>query len=892
MGLEPPFSFDEGHRVLNSYYPPFRFLFARFLTRLEDPPMHRASHMPLKHLSPGLQKGSSLSSFRAILPQLLLVILFAFPSPVMGIALTDYYPASSTARFLNGHWNILSDTSTRLQIFGTNMTPNVSELVFTISPSSCDFERHSPTPILSAGNGAFYADVSIPFFNGQPQYFCIDNVHQGDTPFSTISAYVASGTSTVLPFPWEIVLIIVLLCLSGLFSGLNLGLMSLDTTELRIVMEVGSEDEQRYAKTIMPIRSRGNMLLCTVLLGNVVVNSTLTIFLDDVLGSGLYAVIGAAFSIVIIGEIFPQALCTRHALWVGAHTTWLMKFFMLLTAPVSYPISIVLNKVLGEEIGAVYQRKQLLKLIQLTKENIGLGKNEVDIITGALTFRDKTAGQIMTKLENVFMLDISSILDYKTLQAISENGHSRIPVYQNNDRQQVVGVLFMRDLVFVDPEDFTPLEVVIKHYQRTIEEVYDDTKLDALLDFFREGHGHMCMVVHIDTDGDRDPRPVIMGIITLEDVLEQIIQAEILDEKDEELRSVAVLPSFLAAEAQAQGAPRMMPQFFNATVAFLLSLHPFSLIPENILRNLLNQLGVLREIRLDDIKNPEEKILYHFKTLTNTFTMILEGRVRITVGQDDFSFESGPFTTLALKTLSNSTADCYTTDFSAEITSERTLFLQITRAQYTQMLRAAKRTTHISASIINGGLGGVGVKGAGGVGGGAIINRANIRKQFETCDAAADGSGGSGVGVNSAVGGSTEIPPGVIGGGLDIDESERVITKGAGAGVSIYDKASLSTMRKNEVISTTASVLSGRKEGLHRDHEQIPVAILSTPLPTLEEGYSGVPLQSVTCTNGQDRTPTVTDIFAKKEDKEVSKAGADIMCSSVVPKPGRESSWV
>ena len=85
------------------------------------------------------------------------------------------------------------------------------------------------------------------------------------------------------------------------------------------------------------------------------VNCALTVFLEDLLGSGVYAVLGSSLSIVIIGEIFPQALCTRHALYVGAKTILLTQIFMVLTFPLAYPISLVLDKILGEELGAVYQ---------------------------------------------------------------------------------------------------------------------------------------------------------------------------------------------------------------------------------------------------------------------------------------------------------------------------------------------------------------------------------------------------------------------------------------------------------------------------------------------------------------------------------------------------------
>merc|ERR1719474_2606074 len=121
-----------------------------------------------------------------------------------------------------------------------------------------------------------------------------------------------------------IILCCVLLCLSGLFSGLNLGLMSLDQTELKIVMNTGTDEEKRYANDILPVRSLGNFLLCSILLGNVLVNNTLTIFLDTLTGGGgTVAVIGATLGIVVFGEIIPQAICSRHGLAVGAKTLML-----------------------------------------------------------------------------------------------------------------------------------------------------------------------------------------------------------------------------------------------------------------------------------------------------------------------------------------------------------------------------------------------------------------------------------------------------------------------------------------------------------------------------------------------------------------------------------------
>jgi metal transporter CNNM len=148
--------------------------------------------------------------------------------------------------------------------------------------------------------------------------------------------------------------------LSGIFSGLNLGLLGLDVKNLELLTKgpFNNEDEEtdaKYATAILPLRKRGNLLLCTILLGNVTVNSALSILMTD-LTSGLMGLLVSTAIIVIFGEIVPQAVCSRYALIVGAHTTYLVWFFVFLTFPISFPISAILDKVLGEEVGNILSK--------------------------------------------------------------------------------------------------------------------------------------------------------------------------------------------------------------------------------------------------------------------------------------------------------------------------------------------------------------------------------------------------------------------------------------------------------------------------------------------------------------------------------------------------------
>ena len=105
------------------------------------------------------------------------------------------------------------------------------------------------------------------------------------------------------------------------------------------------------------------MLLCAILLGNVAVNSLLSILSADIVGAGAGFFISTAF-IVVFGEIVPQAICSRYGLKAGAYLSWLLYLTMLLTCPVSYPIAAILDKVLGAEVGNVTTRGKMQKIFR------------------------------------------------------------------------------------------------------------------------------------------------------------------------------------------------------------------------------------------------------------------------------------------------------------------------------------------------------------------------------------------------------------------------------------------------------------------------------------------------------------------------------------------------
>ncbi len=126
----------------------------------------------------------------------------------------------------------------------------------------------------------------------------------------------APKNALMMPLPLEIIVALLLMCLSALFSGLNLGLMTLDIMELKVISAAGSWKERRYANAVLPVRLKGNWLLCSLLLGNTGVNVAFTILLENLLPEVpklqvLIQVLIPTMAIVVFAEIIPQSLCAK-----------------------------------------------------------------------------------------------------------------------------------------------------------------------------------------------------------------------------------------------------------------------------------------------------------------------------------------------------------------------------------------------------------------------------------------------------------------------------------------------------------------------------------------------------------------------------------------------------
>ncbi|XP_051883771.1 metal transporter CNNM2-like isoform X5 [Pristis pectinata] len=284
---------------------------------------------------------------------------------------------------------------------------------------------------------------------------------------------------------FKVLVTLLFVCLSTLFSILNLSLMALDPVELRVIKNSGTEEEKKYSEHIESVRKHGNYLLCTLMLGDVLMNCSLTVWLCEIINTTWLTILVCTGCIFFFGEIIPYAVCSRHGLALASNTIWVTKFFMILSFPASYPISKLLDLILHQQISNFYTREKLIEMLRVTDPYNDLVKEELNIIEGALELRNKTVEDVMTPLSDCFMLSSDAVLDFATMSEIMQSGYTRIPVYEN-ERSNIVDILFVKDLAFVDPDDGMPLAIMTKFYNHPLHCVFNDAKLDEVLEDFKK----------------------------------------------------------------------------------------------------------------------------------------------------------------------------------------------------------------------------------------------------------------------------------------------------------------------------------------------------------------------------------------------------------------------
>jgi len=199
----------------------------------------------------------------------------------------------------------------------------------------------------------------------------------------------------------------------------------------------------------------------------------------------------------------------------------------------SYPILQFAEKLVGrwiqpEPILLIQSKDELLEILRHNAEEFDhVSHDELKIAENALVFGDKLIGDHMTPLASVYFVSGEEVLSPVVLGELHDSGHSRFPVYQGSN-QNIIGTLYIKDAMTVKDSK------TIKQVMRSeVYFIHERQTLDHALKAFIKVRHHMFMVVNEFED--------VVGVLSIEDVIEQIIGRQIIDEFDkyDDLRAVA-----------------------------------------------------------------------------------------------------------------------------------------------------------------------------------------------------------------------------------------------------------------------------------------------------------------------------------------------------------------
>lgn len=308
-----------------------------------------------------------------------------------------------------------------------------------------------------------------------------------------------------------------LVALAAIFSGLNISLMSLTVDDLKRKAKLGDV----RARRVVPLRKNAHLSLAAILFANVAVVSASSLLLEHHFNGWIAGII-TTLLMVVFGEVVPQAIFVKSALKFCAFFAPLIQVVTVVTYPVSKPLALLLDRLIGEEGSRLHSRAELGMLISEHKlgDESELDEDEVEIIQSALQLSEKTVKDIMRPIDDVYWLAQDAMLDAKTVDQITMNGYSRVPIF-DRDLTRCYGVLLMKDMVDID---FDQHPIPVTHFPlHKTRLIGSRTALDTMFRKLSVIRSHLIPVEQNDK---------IIGILTAEDLIEEIIGHEIADETD------------------------------------------------------------------------------------------------------------------------------------------------------------------------------------------------------------------------------------------------------------------------------------------------------------------------------------------------------------------------
>ena len=324
---------------------------------------------------------------------------------------------------------------------------------------------------------------------------------------------------------YEIISLIVLIALSGFFSGLEVALVGTTRSKVRQMLN----EKLPGATSLDKLKSNPSRMMASVNLGNNLVNVASTVLATDIAlkmfeSAGLAIVIGVmTFLILVFGEITPKTYCNANAAKIALRYSRVLLVFSYAFYPIVWMFEKIAKGIINltgsTEEPPRLTEEEIKGVIEQGLQDKAIEKQESELVHGALNFDDIIIRSVMTPRMKMFTLN-SKMLLFEALPMINKSGFSRIPIYGKN-QDEIIGIVNVRDVLkCLEKEEKM---ISLQQISRKPIFVSQEKKVNDLLKEMQGRKSHMAIVL--------DEFSGVEGCVTLEDLVEEIV-GEIHDETD------------------------------------------------------------------------------------------------------------------------------------------------------------------------------------------------------------------------------------------------------------------------------------------------------------------------------------------------------------------------
>lgn len=230
---------------------------------------------------------------------------------------------------------------------------------------------------------------------------------------------------------------------------------------------------------------------------------------------------------LVIGEIGPKSLAIRHAERIALLAATPIKWLQVITSPLVSLVTFfsgLIVRLFGGTISfhaSAYSEEELKIMVEQSEEHGVIETEEKEMIHNVFEFADTSVHEVMTPRPEISAVEADAGVD-KLVQVVTESGHSRLPVY-DDDLDNILGIVHIKDVLRAMTGEERAAN--IRELLRPAYFIPDTKRVDDLLTDFKRQKTQLAIV--------QDEYGTVTGVVTIEDLLEEIV-GEIQDEYDVE----------------------------------------------------------------------------------------------------------------------------------------------------------------------------------------------------------------------------------------------------------------------------------------------------------------------------------------------------------------------